>query len=55
MIYDDETEEIEPTNCPYCGAWGPYFDESEPPSDYCHHDPAEVVSHEVLKTKWGLK
>ena len=28
--------------CPWCGATGVGFDESERPSDYCGHDPALV-------------
>jgi hypothetical protein len=28
----------ESTKCPYCGQSGINFDESEMPSDYCHHD-----------------
>lgn len=32
----------EPTHCPWCGLYGVGFDESDPPSDYCGHDPALV-------------
>jgi len=29
--------------CPWCGQRGPDYDESEKPSDYCHHDPATTT------------
>lgn len=38
-----QIERMESAACPWCGAKGPNFDESPRPSDYCHHDPAEVL------------
>lgn len=38
----------EPTKCPWCGVTGPDFDESEKPSDYCHHDVAQITHHGTL-------
>lgn len=26
------------TQCPWCGHWGPEYEESARPADYCHHE-----------------
>lgn len=36
--YNGFEESVEDSTCPWCGAKGPNFDESEQPSDYCHHE-----------------
>lgn len=47
MVVDGEPTPI--STCQWCGESGPGFDENDPPSDYCGHDPAMIASNVATK------